>query len=159
MKKLFVLLIPLFLQCSYYGRCAFSTYEIPYSIFFLVNKDGKRISELELTNCNLYYYSKSIKKSVKDLIRATDEFYDLGILTSRDIGFISGEDNIKEFYLEYGNGDIDTLYVDYKSLNQEDACNHPCKCCCPLELVKFNGQIATIDSTIKVQQVYIFNKK
>ena len=53
----------------------------------------------------------------------------------------------------------DTLIVDYKKLNQEDACNHPCKCNYPLESVKFNGIAAIVDTTIKEQQVYLFNKE
>jgi hypothetical protein len=159
MKQLFIFSLSLCLvNYSCYKKCAFSTYDVPFSLFFIVKENGSRISDNLLNQVKLYYYKDSNKIIIPDFIRGTEEGFDLGVLTSREIGFISGEDNIKNYFIDYNNGDIDTLYIDYKSLSQEDACNHPCRCCCPLELVKFNGKIAALDSTIKVQKVYVFNK-
>jgi hypothetical protein len=112
-----------------------------------------------LNSIKLFYYKDVTKVYVNDFIRGSEEGYNLGVLTSRDIGSKSGDEGIKDFYLEYTGGDIDTLFVDYKKLNQVDACNHPCKCNYPLESVKFNGIEAIVDTTIKVQKVYLFNKE
>ena len=139
---LILVLLLLQMQCSKYDKCAFDTYLVPHSIFFIVNKSHQRLDDNTLNSIKLFYYKDVSKVYVNDFIRGGEEAYNLGVLTSRDIGSISGDEGIKDFYLEYLGGDIDTLFVDYKKLNQEDACNHPCKCNYPLESVKFNGKDA-----------------
>ena len=156
---LILVLLLLQMQCSKYDKCAYDTYLVPYSIFFIVNKSHQRLDDNTLNSIKLFYYKDVSKVYVNDFIRGSEEAYNLGVLTSRDIGSISGDEGIKDFYLEYLGGDIDTLIVDYKKLNQEDACNHPCKCNYPLESVKFNGVAAIPDTSIKVQKVYLFNKE
>ena len=155
----FLILFLLQMQCSKYDKCAYDTYLVPHSIFFIVNKSHQRLDDNTLNSIKLFYYKDVSKVYVNDFIRGSEEAYNLGVLTSRDIGSISGDEGIKDFYLEYTGGDIDTLFVDYKKLNQEDACNHPCKCNYPLESVKFNGVAAIPDTSIKVQKVYLFNKE
>ena len=156
---LILVLLLLQMQCSKYDKCAFDTYLVPHSLFFIVNKSHQRLDDITLNSIKLFYYKDVTKVYVNDFIRGSEEAYNLGVLTSRDIGSISGDEGIKDFYLEYTGGDIDTLFIDYKKLNQEDACNHPCKCNYPLESVKFNGIAAIVDTTIKEQKVYLFNKE
>ena len=157
--KLNLVLFFLQMHCSKYDKCAFDTSLVPHSLFFIVNKSHQRLDDITLNSIKLFYYKDVNKVYVSDFIRGSEEAYNLGVLTSRDIGSISGDEGIKDFYLEYLGGDIDTLFVDYKKLNQEDACNHPCKCNYPLESVKFNGVAAIPDTSIKVQKVYLFNKE
>ena len=156
---LILVLLLLQMQCSKYDKCAFDTYLVPHSLFFIVNKSHQRLDDITLNSIKLFYYKDVNKVYVSDFIRGSEEAYNLGVLTSRDIGSKSGDEGIKDFYLEYTGGDIDTLFIDYKKLNQEDACNHPCKCNYPLESVKFNGKDAIVDISIKVQKVYLFNKE
>lgn len=146
------------MQCSKYGKCAFDTYLVPHSLFFIVKKNDQRLDDVTLNSIKLFYNKGVSKLYVSDFIRGSDEGYNLGVLTTRDIGFKSADEGIKNYYLEYINGDLDTLFVDYKRLSQEDACNHVCKCNYPLESVKFNGKVVEIDSSIKQQKVYIFIK-
>jgi hypothetical protein len=150
------------MQCSKYEKCAFGTYLVPHSLIFIIKTDNQRLSDATLDNMKLFYLKSNSKFYINDFYRSTNEgeykFYDLGLQGTRDIGLKSGDEEIKEYYLEYNNGDLDTLFVDYKKLNQEDACNHVCKCNYPLELVKFNGKVAIRDSSIKIQKVFIFNK-
>lgn len=156
-----ILAISLF-KCNCYKDCAFGTYDIPHSLIFVVKKDNNRLEDSILDNMKLFYYKNGMKLYISDFSRSKNEgqyyFRDLGLQGSLDIGFKSSEDNIKDYFLEYPNGDIDTLFVDYKSLSQKEACEHPCRCCCPLERMKFNSKVVSIDSSIKVQTVYIFNK-
>jgi hypothetical protein len=93
-----------------------------------------------------------------DFARATEDGKDLGVLVTRNIGFTSSNDNIKTYYLEYPNSKTDTIYVDYKYLNQDEAYRDPCLCHYPLKQLKFNGKIAERDTTIKVANVYLFIK-
>ena len=159
----FLVLFLLQMQCSKYDKCAFGTYLVPHSLIFIIKTDKQRLDDASLDKMKLFYLKSSSKFYIDDFYRSTNEgdykFYDLGLQGSRNIGFISGDEGIKDFYLEYTGGDIDTLFIDYKKLNQEDACNHPCKCNYPLESVKFNGKDAIVDISIKVQKVYLFNKE
>ncbi len=155
----FLVLFLLQMQCSKYDKCAFDTYLVPHSLVFVIHDKGNRLPDSVLNSNKLFYYKSLKKEYLSDFTRGLNEFYDLGIQSTRNIGFISGDEGIKDFYLEYLGGDIDTLFVDYKKLNQEDACNHPCKCNYPLESVKFNGVAAIPDTSIKVQKVYLFNKE
>lgn len=149
-------------SCKKYEDCSFGIYLVPRSLIFIVKQDNKRLNDLLLDSMKLYYFSSSGKTFINDFVRSINEgeyrFYDLGLQGTRNIGFVSGEEKIKDYYLDYGNGDVDTLFVDYRSLNQGQACIHPCRCSYPLEQVKFNGKVASIDSSIAVQTVYIFNK-
>lgn len=164
MKKLyFILAVISISRCNCYDDCAFGTYDIPHSMNYIIKYNNSRLSDEILDNIKIYYFNDNFRTTMPDLRRPNNEinvlYYDLGVMTTREIGFISGEKLIKDFFIAYPNGDMDTLFVDYKSLSGEEACKHPCKCCCPIELIKFNGEIAQIDTSIKDNIVYIFNKK
>ena len=105
---LILVLLILQMQCSKYDKCAFDTYLVPHSLFFIVNKSHQRLDDITLNSIKLFYYKDVNKVYVSDFIRGSEEAYNLGVLTSRDIGSISGDEGIKDFYLEYTGGDIDT---------------------------------------------------
>lgn len=131
-----------------------------HSLFFLIKKGGARLPDSILNNMQLYYYQGGSKKYLSDFTRGINEggfqAYDLGIQTTRNIGYISGNENTKDYYLEYPDGSLDTLFVDYRHLSESDAKNDPCYCYYPLREVKFNGQVAATDPSITVQKVYSF---
>ncbi|HWR32976.1 MAG TPA: hypothetical protein VN451_05605, partial [Chitinophagaceae bacterium] len=106
----------------------------------------------------LSYFEAGQKKYLTDFSRATDQGYDLGIMTTRNIGSTSGDNNVKDYYLEYPNGAKDTLLVDYRHVSYNEAKNNSCYCYYPLEQVKYNGVVATPDPTITQQKVYRFDK-
>jgi len=130
----------------------------PHSLFFLIKKGGSRLPDSTLDNMKLYYYQNGIKTYLSDFGRATEEGYNLGILTTRDIGLRSGNDNIKIFYLEYLYGQPDTLFADYRHLSTNEAKQDPCYCYYPIQQVKFNGQVTSTDPSITQEPVYIFYK-
>ena len=136
---------------------------IPYSIFFKLIKNGNRLPDSVLDNLKLSYYQNGTKNYISDFIRCINEggvnARDLGFMTTNLIGVTSGNDNIKDYYIEYPNGTKDTLYVDYRHVSTADGEKDSCFCLYPLKQLKFNGLIPQIDTTIKIQTIYIFNTK
>ena len=131
---------------------------IPNSLFFVIKKNNSRLSDNDLDNMELFYFKANVKTYINDFQRGTGEGLVLGVQTTRNIGFTSADDNIKNYYLEFANGDIDSLVVDYKHLGERDAFNNSCYCYYPLDQVNYNGQIALPDSAITQQKVFRFNK-
>ena len=131
---------------------------IPNSLFFVIKKNNTRLSYNDLDNMKLFYFKANVKTYISDFQRGTGEGLTLGVQTTRNIGTISADDNIKNYYLEFANGDIDSLIVGYRHLGENDAFKNPCYCYYPLEQVSYNGKISLPDSTIIQQKVYKFNK-
>ena len=131
---------------------------VPASLFFIIKQNGIRLDDNTLNDMKLYYFRSGIKTYVSDFLRATEEGYNLGVQTTRTIGDISADENIKDYYLQFPNGDLDTLIVDYKHVNDREAFNNSCYCYYPLQSVKYNGTVALPDPSITQQKVYRFDK-
>lgn len=163
MKYYFVFLIcPVFFQSSCYDNCAFSIYQIPYPLVLSIRENGVRASDEVLDNVKLSYFEMGNKFFIKDFQRGSNDgpykYYDLGLMGSIDIGIVSGEQNIKTYFLEYNDGDIDTLLVNYKYLSASEACDDQCKCLYPLQEIKFNNKNPPIDSSVLTERAYILNR-
>lgn len=134
---------------------------VPDSLGFIIKQNGQRLDDNTINNMKMYYFKSGSKTYMPDFIRGINEgdfhAYDLGVQTTRQIGYVSGDDNVKDFYLEFINGDIDTLYVDYQYIG-EDAYDHPCYCYYPRGVVKYNGVVTSLDPSITQQRVYRFDK-
>ena len=135
-----------FSNCSKKNRCHYVS--IPSSLFFLLKKDGSRLPDSVLNNLKMSYYENSTTEYVSDLGRATEEGYNLGVMTTRLIGDISADKNIKMYFIEYPNGEKDTLSVDYQPPSINNGCHYN------LIQVKFNGKEITPDPAITMQKVY-----
>ncbi len=131
---------------------------IPASLFFVIKTNGVRLDDNTLNTMKLYYFNNGIKTYISDFQRGTGDGFALGVQTTRNIGDVSADQSVKDYYLEFQNGDIDTLFVDYRHLNENDAFNDPCYCYYPLREVKYNSVTASPDPTITQQKVYLFNK-
>jgi len=163
MKSTFIAIIGLHILCFFGCKKAGGGKEIGpsvinSSIFFLLKKNNQRLPDSILDGLRLSYFNGSAKNYVGDFVRATSDGYALGVMTTRDIGGYSAGANIKNYYLEYPNGSLDTLFVDYRHLSYNEAVNDPCYCYYPLVSVKYNGVTAQLDSSITQQKVYKFNK-
>ena len=134
---------------------------VPDSLIFIIKQNGQRLDDNTLNNMKLYYWKAGVKTYMNDFVRGINEgtfnAFDLGVQTTRQIGNVSGDDKIKDFYLEFQSGYIDTLYVDYQYIG-EAAYDHPCYCYYPMGVVKYNGVIASPDPSITVQKVFRFDK-
>ena len=137
-------------------------YLLPHSLAFIIKNSGQRLPDSILNNLKLSYYNMGIKKYISDFSRGTNEQeikgYDLGIMGTRDIGFKSADNNIKNYYIEYPNGNIDTLFVDYRHYSACEADTSSCGCSYPMYVVKYNDKNVVLDTAITVLPVYIFNK-
>lgn len=131
---------------------------IPHPVFFLIKENGSKLSDLTQEKIKLYYLKSNTKTYISDLERGSDGFDTLGILSTIEIGLTSGNENIKDYYLEYPTGDVDTLFVDYRHVSEKEAFKNSCYCYYPLEEVRFNGRKAEPDPSITMQRVYLFEK-
>jgi len=131
---------------------------VPSSLIFVIKQNSNRLDDNTLNTMQLYYFRNNIKTYMMDFQRGTGEGFNLGVQTTRNIGFTSADDNIKDYYLEFQNGDIDTLYVNYRHVGQNEAFSNSCYCYYPLEQVKYNGNASIPDPTIVQQRVYLFTK-
>lgn len=143
-------------------QCTTTSYPVPFSLFFELKSNGVRIiADNILDHLKLSYYLNGNKMYVQDFTRAINEggynARDSGILVTQAIAYSSSSDNIKDYYLEFPNGDIDTLYVDYRHVTNCAGDTAACHCLYPRYSVKFNNQVAGYDYTVP-QTVYLFNK-
>lgn len=145
----FILLIA-FSNCSKKNRCHYVS--LPNSLFFLLKKDGIRLPDSVLNNLKISYYENATTKYISDLGRAKEEGYNLGVMTTRLIGDISANKNIKQYFIEYSDGEKDTLNVDYEPPSISNGCHYN------LIQVKFNGKEITPDLAITMQKVYTLEK-
>ena len=145
-----------FSNCSKKNRCHSAT--VPHSLVFLLEKEGKRLPDSVLNNVKISYYENGKKLFVNDVERGTNvdsiNAYDLGIVGTRLIGNISSDHNIKDYLIEYPDGDVDTLFVDYLPPSQETDCLYV------LKLVKYNGEVVEPDPAYyRYAKVYLFKKR
>lgn len=133
--------------------------KLPYTFYFILKQNGSRLNDSILNTLKLSYYQNGIKQYIADFGRAGSDGYNLGAMITQDIGFKSGDINIKDFYLEFATGDIDTLYVDYRRLTPCQADTSTCQCLYPRYTIKFNNTIVLPDPSITVQTVYLFKKQ
>lgn len=128
---------------------------MPSSLFLEFRRGNNFVPDSILTGIKLSYFDGSSKKYVLDFVSSyIDSAYkQKGLIGTRDIGFLSGDSNVKTYYLEYPNGwSSDTLYVDY--LTRSPATN----CVYVQKIPKINGKNAPVDSTYLDGFVYIINK-
>lgn len=129
----------------------------PDSIFILVKENNHRLPDSTLNRLYMVYYENGQKRYVSDFSRGINSFESLGIMETRNIGYISADKGIKNFYLEYAAGDVDTVYADFRRVTKEDGDNN-CACEVPLVALKFNGKTAQTDSSLVDARIYIFRK-
>jgi len=144
----------------------------PNVLFFLITEDGNRLPDSTLDNISLYYYEngKKIssppsnlddKKWVFPATRSSSDLAGKGVLCSGYIDWLVYGKNVNDFYLEYPNGDVDTMYVEVKYLGHEEGAKDRCYCAYPFTVVKFNGKDApeSVDpKSATGKPIYVFEK-
>ena len=150
------LFLVLFFSCSKYtkGQCEYLS--IPNSLILILKKNGQIVPDSILQKTKLFYLVKDSIKFVTDFSISTDSnYFNMGFIGTRTIGFLSGDDSIKSYYLEYPNSwSTDTLFVDYTAPFLVTDCVYI------LHPVKFNNQLAPVDTSFHFDSpVYILNKQ
>ena len=103
--------------------------------------------------------SMGIRKSKKYVILTYNELdiepkYFIGI---GDIAEYSSIFNIKTYYINWPNGDCDTLFADYiRETGDQDKNN--CKCSDPMVSLKYNGKSYIRKTNYDINGIYIFDK-
>jgi hypothetical protein len=159
MKIIFPLLVLSIFGCHRVDPEPIGPYILPQPVFMLIKEKGVRLPDQTLNRLFLTYHENGQKKYVKDFSRGTDGFDTLGIMSSVDIRILSADKQIRDFYLEYPDGDVDTIFADYEKVAGKEAAGNSCYCTTPLKALKFNGKTAILDTSIKVAQVYLIPKK
>lgn len=124
----------------------------PASFFFLLKQSGNRLPDEELNNLKISYWEGGVKKYVSDLGRAGEDGYTLGVMSSRLMGLLSADQNVKAFTLEYGSGKKEALYVDYETAMPANNCVYT------IREVRYNSQLVAPDPMISQQSVYLLSK-
>lgn len=124
----------------------------PRSFFFLLKKNGNRLPDSILDNIRIAYMKNGSKLYITDLVRATGDGREMGILTTRLIGTLSADNNIKPFSIEYPDGTVDDLFIDYSPPSLSNNCVYI------INQIKYNGLVSQPDPTITMQTVYTFIK-
>lgn len=121
-----------------------------------------RLSDQVLDKVSMYYYMTTLstqKKYVTDFGRSADAGYQQGILYSLDVAALSGAENHKTFYLEFPDGVVDTIDVDYGFLSDAEAKTDPCFCRHPQKSVRINHREAyIIDYDVNNTPIYVVPK-
>jgi hypothetical protein len=105
------------------------------------------LPDATLNQMKLYYFSsQTIKEYVGDFGRASGSGYQWGILSTTDVASLSANDNIKYYYLEFPDGDIDTLFVNYQQISDDEARDNDCFCNKPQLGLKLNGNVPSQDT-------------
>lgn len=108
----------------------------------------------------IYYDSSGIKKKMNYVIigrndKNDDPKYHISI---GNIAEKSSLENIKMYYIHWQNGEIDTLYADYKRVHASEINNYTCKCNDPLVELKLNGKTYIRKTNYDINGIYIFNR-
>lgn len=130
----------------------------PEDLVFHVTKDGTSLSDSILSRVRLSYFQNGTKQYSSSLrLGFNDSSVNSGVMIA-SIGFISANDGVKNFYLEYPDTDVDTILADYRNESGEDAIRNSCRCTVPLAELRFNDRVPELDSFYWAKKVYAFEK-
>ena len=87
---------------------------------------------------NFYYFENNIKKNIEFEI-FNDTIDKKSVLISGYPGFISAQ-GIKEFFVEFSDAEIDTIYYDVEEIS-EDCCNF-----FETKKMMYNGRLTSLDN-------------
>lgn len=133
-----------FYSCKDESLCKWDN--MPNSLALRIFKSGIAVSHEDLRKCRLSYYDKGTKKYISDFSPFNIEVsqQNTGLITTRSVGTLSADSNIKTYYIEYPNEwSIDTLRVDYLPRTQATNCLYL------QNEIRVNKQPASIDSILR----------
>lgn len=117
---------------------------LPNSLILKITKNGKVLDDSILADCKLYYNEGLVKKYVNDFTfnNLEAQYKGRGLISSRRIGILSADYNIKTFYIEYAQSwPVDTLSIDYLKPMPSNNCLYL------QNTVNHSGVAAAVDSS------------
>ena len=144
----------------------------PNVFFFQILKDGHRLPDSVLSKLQFYYYDENNNKvtNQSDFFEEYDNYEmflntgeeaiynQAGILGS--LPFAGLTNKYHTWYIEYPDGDIDTLVGINKKVNTKEGRKDECMCGNPLVFLSFNGKEVRKHENLRPydKPVYILEK-
>lgn len=128
-------------------------------------KDGEKIDYMLLNGFDLAEDSVTlIPAKRKFLYNDSKYFPGLGATEVSNLGMVQSfgaKEQILTWYLEFKNGDIDTLHVVSRFVSDEEGLTYPCQCHNPILSFKYNGAPVELIDNYKGTGVtfYVVNKQ
>lgn len=141
----------LFTTCERFEEIGPNTIPAPLN-FVLVDANNENIIESANQRLKIYFYDNNDKEYISDLVISEFEYEYKYMLSTRIVNIKSGDNGIKNFYLEFESGDIDTIFSDVERLDKP-ANNEYYR----YIQVKFNNKEVERDINT-IPPVYIFKK-
>lgn len=145
----------------------------PNTMYFLIEKDGVTLSDDVLSAIKMYCIRDG-KKSYRPSATSDDTTYiaqafprytsnlqNDGVIVNGYADSYYGYYGVDTWYLEYPDGDVDTIYLEVGDISGEEGAKHRCYCTKPFTVMRFNGKDAAISTTLVPDDgkpVYIFEK-
>lgn len=154
----------------------------PNILFFQIKENGQKLNDSVSSKIRIFYIHSNVIKVygnwdpnsgfppegddtsfVYPASRYTNIPDSLGVLAAphTEQGYSNFKNSIKFWYIEYPDGDIDTLQFESTKLNCDDALANRCHCVYPYTKVIFNGKIApevTDIQTVDGKPIFLFEK-
>lgn len=141
-------------------RC--SSILVAHHVLMQLKKGGVDLPDSVKKGVKLFYYVDTDKRYLNELKiidMPTNLNYMHGkVLDAPYIGDFSATKNIKNYYLEYANGNIDTLFLDNQIVSCEDGLKDICTCVYPVKNFNYNGKLAKLDTSVKWEIIWILDK-
>jgi hypothetical protein len=106
----------------------------------------------------LIYYFKNNMRVYVDYVLLTRKVGDSNsryFISTGSVLYKSYSENIKQFYIDWPNGQKDSLYVDY---TQDDSRDNPCCCQYPLHSLRLNDKSYLRKDDYSKNGIYIFER-
>ncbi|MGZ5245032.1 MAG: hypothetical protein ACXWEY_07390 [Bacteroidia bacterium] len=108
-------------SCKKYADDAFDYYKMPHTLYFILTDStgSNNINKTNKSQVKIFYYKESIKTYIPDF-NVADSLSKNGFMCcTRDIALISAN-GIKEFYLEFNESKLDTIFIDVINEKNKD---------------------------------------
>ena len=106
-------------------------------------QDGERIDYMMLNGFDLAEDSITIIPAKRKFMYNDSEYFPgLGATEVSNLGMLksfNAKEQVLTWYLEFKNGDIDTLHIESRYVSDEEGLTYPCQCYNPLLSFKYNG--------------------
>jgi len=176
MKKHLLIAFFSILLCSSCGKSKPFQIYAPENLLFLIKEGGVKLEDSVLTRTKLFHIDRFGKREygpTADNVEYADTSYLcgrgltrktflLGILSASYILELSVDGGIHDWYLEYPSGDLDTLFLVTRKLDDGwVAAADPCRCYNPITDIQFNGKTAQVSPDLLSddgKSIYEFEK-
>lgn len=175
MKKIIFYSFPIIISITILGGCKAKRVQAlpPNVLFFQITKNGQTLPDSILNKISLFYFEKGGQKVEHPPANYDDKTFIFpasrhstglegkGVLSSGYIDQLVYSNGANSMYLQYPDGDVDTMYVEVSNIGHEEGAKDRCYCAFPFTIVRFNGKDAPETTDIKTDDgkpIFLFEK-